>query len=150
MVEKARVQFRPVPYIEEIHQAQDRDPAYRYKNVIITYRSDPNRVQRYLKRGWEIVQTTKPNIDDRSNSAASKSEKLRPQMLVETTNDGHEQILMRILWSLDEKNQLGDKEHREKQKYMDAKKRGEKITKRGSEIITEGSEVNENMSFDSE
>lgn len=143
MTNKSRTQFRPIPYIQEIHQTQDRDPAFRYKNVIITYRSDPNRVQRYLSRGWEIVQTTMPNRDDRSNSAASKEEKLRPQMLVETTSDGHEQVLMRILWELDEKNRLSDKEHRERQRLAEAQKRGDKIIKRGNEIITEGKEITE-------
>lgn len=140
---KTRVQFRPIPYVKDIHQAQDRDPAYTYKNVIITYKADPNRVQRYLERGWEIVESTSPNKDDRSFTPNSKEEKLRPQMCVETTTDGHEQILMRILTSKWEQNKLEDKQLRDQIRMQDAKRRGDKIAKRGNEIITTGAELNE-------
>ncbi len=138
---KTRVQFRPIPYVQEIHQAQDRDPAFKYKNVIITYKTDPNRVQRYLQLGWEIVEDTKSVKDDRDFTPTSKKEKLRPQMCVETTTDGHEQILMRILNSRWEQNQLDKKDGRELQRYQDAKRRGDKIVKRGNEVITKGSEL---------
>lgn len=136
-----RVQFRPIPYVQEIHQAQDRDPAFQYKNVIISYKTDPQRVQRYLAEGWEIVQSTTPNKDDRSFTPNSKEEKLRPQMCVETTTDGHEQILMKILKSTWESNQLNKKGKREQQLMADAKRRGDKITRRGNEIITSGTEL---------
>lgn len=141
--EKLRVQFRPVPYIQDINQTQDRDPAFMYKNLIITYRSDPTRVQRYLKAGWEIVETTKANKDDRSFTANSKEDKLRPQMLVETTSDGHEQILMKILKSTWEQNQVDKKGQRDALRLQDAKRRGDKVTRRGGEVITRGSELSD-------
>lgn len=140
---KLRVQFRPVPYVQEIHQVQDRDPAFTYRNVIITYKSDPNRVQRYLQQGWEIVETTEPTRDDRSFTPNSKKETLRPQMRVETTTDGHEQILMRKLKTDWEKGQLDKKQKREDARLQEAKRRGDKIIKRGNEVITTGSELSE-------
>lgn len=139
----SRVKFRPVPYVQEIHQAQDRDPAYTYRNVIITYKHDPTRVQQFLDAGWEIVETVNPNKDDRSFGGNSKEDKLRPQMLVETTSDGHEQILMRILTSRWDQNQLDSKHKREQARVRDAQRRGEKITKRGNEVITTGSELSD-------
>ena len=144
MSSKARVQFRPVPYVQEIHQAQDRDPAYTYKNVIITYKSDPTRVQRYLSRGWEIVESTAPTKDDRKFAPNSKEEKLRPQMLVETTSDGHEQILMRILTTKWEENQSADKKLREDERLQEAKRRGDRVLRRGNEVITHGTQITEN------
>lgn len=140
---KFRQEFRPIPKIQDIQQVQNRDPAFRYKNVIMTYKHDPNRVQRYLQKGWEIVETTDPNKDDRSFTPNSKAEKLRPQMLVEFTKDGHEQITMRILKTLDEKNRLDEKHAREQQKLAEAKRRGDRVLRRGNEIITTGAELNE-------
>lgn len=140
---KIRVQFRPVPYVQEIHQVQDRDPAFEYKHVILTYKSDPNRVQRYLSQGWEIVETTEPTRDDRSFTPNSKKETLRPQMRVETTTDGHEQILMRILKSKWEQNQLSKKSTRDQARLQDAQRRGDKIIKRGNEVITTGAELSD-------
>lgn len=142
---KLRVQFRPVPYVQEIHQEQNRDPAFRYKNVIITYKSDPNRVQRYLQRGWEIVETTSPSKNDKAFTPNSKEDKLRPQMRVETTTDGHEQILMRILWTKDTENRLDDKDQREQWRIKEAKRRGDKIIKRGNEVITTGTELSDKI-----
>ncbi len=140
---KERVKFRPVPYIQEIHQTQDREPGFLYKNVIITYRNDPNRVQRYLKEGWEIVETVSPNKDDRLLTPNSKEDKLRPQMCVETTSDGHEQILMRILESKWEQNQVDKKSQRELNLLREAQRRGDRIVKRGNAITTTGTELNE-------
>ena len=145
---KVRVAFRPVPYIQEIHQAQDREPGYMYKNVIITYKNDPNRAQRYLQNGWEIVETVDSNKDDRSFTPNAKKEKIRPQMLVETTTDGHEQILMRILESKWSGSQVDKKQSREQLRLQDAKRRGDKIMKRGNEIVTTGAEVNEQTIFE--
>jgi hypothetical protein len=139
----SRVTFRPIPYVQDIHQTQDRDPGYTYKNVIITYKSDPTRVQRYLNAGWEIVETIKSNKDDRSHTPNSKEDKLRPQMLVETTSDGHEQILMKILTSKWEQNQTDKKQGREQARLREAQRRGDRILRRGNEIITTGSELSE-------
>lgn len=141
--EKLRIQFRPVPYIQDIHQTQDREDGFQYKNVIISYKHDPSRVQKYLEAGWEIVETTAPSKDDRLFTPNSKEEKLRPQMRVETTSDGHEQILMRILSSKWEQNQLDKKNHREQSRLREAQRRGDKIAKRGNEIITTGTEIND-------
>lgn len=138
-----RVQFRPVPYVQEIHQVQDRDPAFTYKNVIISYKTDPQRVTKYLQQGWEIVEATAPNKDDRSFTPNSKEAKLRPQMCVETTTDGHEQILMRILKTTWDKNQLDKKSNREQLRLQEAKRRGEKIVRRGNEVITKGTELSD-------
>lgn len=138
---KLRETFRPVIQVKDILQAQHRDPAYRYKNVIITYKEGENRVQRYLNRGWEIVESTLPSKDDRSFTPNSKKETLRPQMRVETTTDGHDQILMRILWSINDKNILEDKKNREELRLREALRRGDKIVKRGNEVITRGSEL---------
>jgi membrane-associated HD superfamily phosphohydrolase len=144
MSTKARVQFRPVPYVQEIHQVQDRDPEFTYKNVIMTYHTDPGRIQRYLQRGWEIVETTEASRDDRAFTPTDKKEKLRPQMRVETTKCGHEQILMRILTSKWEENKLADKKQSEQLKLQEALRRGDRVSRRGNEIVTEGAELNEN------
>jgi len=142
---KLRQEFRPIPKVQDIQQAQNRDPAFMYKNVIITYKHDPNRIQRYLNKGWEIVEATEATKDDRSFTPNSKADKLRPQMLVETTTDGHEQILMRILKTTYDKNQLDKKHAREQLRIQEAKRRGDKITKRGSEIITQGAELTDGL-----
>lgn len=139
---KLRTKFRPIPHVEDIHQAKNRDEAFMYKNVITTYKTDPNRVLRYLEAGWEVVETTEPNKDDRLFTPNSKEEKLRPQMCVETTSDGHDQILMRILKSVWEKNQTDKKEQRDQLIFREAQRRGDKIVKRGNEVITTGSELN--------
>jgi len=139
---KLRTRFRPIPEVQDIHQVENRDPAYRYKNVIMTYKTDPNRVQRYLRSGWEIVETTEPNRDDRLFTPNSKEEKLRPQMCVETTSDGHDQILMRILWTLDAQNGTDRKKENDLKLSKESQKRGEKIVKRGNTVITTGAELN--------
>ena len=138
-----RTQFRPVIQIEDIHQAQNREAGYTYKNIIMTYQRDPSRVQRYLQAGWEIVEDTSPNKDDRSFTPNSKKETLRPQMRVETTTDGHEQILMRILTSKWEQNQIDKKNGRELARAKEAQRRGDRVVRRGNEVITTGIEVNE-------
>ena len=140
-----REKFRPVLKVQEILQAQHRDPAFRYKNVIITYNEGENRVQRYLSRGWEIVETTESSKDDRSFTPNSKKETIRPQMRVETTTDGHDQILMRILWTLNEENILKDKQDREQLRLREAQRRGDKIVRRGNEVITKGAELNDGL-----
>lgn len=139
---KVRQQFRPVITVQDIHQTSDQDSAFMYKNVIMTFKHDPDRVQRYLKAGWEIVETTEPNKDDRSFTPATKEKKLRPQMLVETTTDGHDQILMKILKTTWEQNQMDKKGDRELARLREAQRRGDKIEKRGNEVITTGSELN--------
>lgn len=137
-----RSQFRPVIQIQDIHQAQDREEGFTYKNVIMTYKNEPDRVQRYLRAGWEIVETTVSSKDDRSFTPNSKEEKLRPQMRVETTTDGHDQILMRILTSKWEQNQLDKKTGREQALLREAQRRGDKVINRGNEVITTGAELN--------
>ena len=140
-MDKERVTFRPVITIQEIHQATKKDSAFRYKNVIINYSHDPYKVERYLKRGWEIVESKDPNIDDRAFTPNSKEKTIRPQMRVERTKDGYEQILMRILWATDTKNKLKDKETREQLHLQEAKRRGDKIQKSGNNTITTSSEI---------
>lgn len=138
-----RESFRPVIKIEDIHQEQQREEGFMYKEVIMTYKNEPGRIQRYLRSGWEIVETTRKSKDDRAFTPNSKEEKLRPQMRVTTTTDGHDQILMRIQTKVWEQNQLDKKEHREQLIFQEAKRRGDKITKRGKEVITTGAELNE-------
>ena len=136
-----REQFRPTLFTQNIHQVDNYDAAYDYKNVIFTYKHDPGRVARYLDAGWEIVETTAPLRDDRSFSLTSKEEKLRPQPCVTKTTDKHEQVLLRILRTRHEQNQLDKKNTREQLRLREAQRRGDKIVKRGNEVITKGAEL---------
>lgn len=139
--EDLRAQFRPTLFTQNIHQVEDYDPAYEYKNVIFTYRHDPSRVDRYVKEGWEVVETTAPLRDDRSFSPSEKKEKIRPQPCITKTRDKHEQVLMRILKTKRAENQLRNKDERERLSLRDSQKRGEKVIKRGNEVITTGTEL---------
>src|SRR3990167_7306831 len=104
--EELRKQFRPSLFTQNIHQVENYDPAYDYKNVIFTYRHDPGRVDRYMDAGWEIVETTEPTIDDRAFTPNSKEKKLRPQPCITKTSDKHEQVLMRVLRTRRTQNQI--------------------------------------------
>jgi hypothetical protein len=138
-----RDQFRPSLFVQNIHQVENYDPAYEYKNVIFTYKHDPGRVSRYLEAGWEIVETTENLRDDRSFSPKSKEDKIRPQPCVTKTTDKHEQVLMRILRTKRAENELEKRNMREQLSLREAKKRGDKIEKRGNEVITKGAELTE-------
>lgn len=133
--------FRPNPFVKQIHQAVDKDLAYEYKNVIFTYKHDPNRVSRYLEAGWEIVMTTQQLADDRDFSIKDTKEKLRPQHCVSKTRDKHEQVLMRILKTARQENELKKKQNREALSARQSQQRGEKIRIEGNEIVTQGSEI---------
>lgn len=136
-----REQFRPTLFTQNIHQVENYDPAYEYKNVIFTYKHDPGRVSRYLDSGWEIVETTKPLRDDRDFKPNSKEEKLRPQPCITKTTDKHEQVLMRVLRTRRAQNQLDKRNTRVQLQQREAQRRGEKVVKRGNEVITKGSEL---------
>ncbi len=139
--EELRERFRPTLFTQNIHQVDDYDPAYEYKNVIFTYRHDPSRVDRYLQEGWEIVETTEPLKDDRSFTPNEKKEPLRPQPCITKTMDKHEQVLMRCLKTRRAENQLNKKTEREKNTLRESQKRGEKVVRRGNEVITTGAEL---------
>lgn len=139
--ESLREQFRPTLFIQNIHQVENYDPAYDYKNVIFTYKHDPGRVARYLDAGWEIVETTAPTRDDRAFTPNSKESKLRPQPCVTKTTDKHEQVLLRILKTTRAQNETDKKESREQLRLREAQRRGDKIVKRGNEVITKGTEL---------
>ena len=139
-----RNQFRPKLFVQNIHQLENYDPNYEYKNVIFTYRHDPGRVQRYLENGWEIVESTETPVDDRSFTPNSKEDKLRPQAVTSTTRDGQEQVLMRCLKERRIKNEAQKKQDREYALEQQTKRRGGKIERRGNEIITREAEINEN------
>ena len=136
--------FRPNLFVKNIHQVLDRDPAFEYKNVIFTYKHDPNRVKRYLDAGWEVVETTEPLDDDRDFTPTDKKEKLRPQPCITKTRDKHEQVLLRILRTRREENQLKAKAEREMLSARQSQLRGDKVTRKGNEIFTTGSELNIN------
>lgn len=133
--------FRPNLFVRSIQQAVDRDPAYRYKNVIFTYKHDPARVSRYLDRGWEVVNTTEPLEDDRDFSIKDTKEKIRPQPCISKTKDKQEQVLMRILWTLDEQNRNKDNKDRAMLQLRQSQSRGEKVTRTGDEVIIQGSDL---------
>lgn len=140
--ETFRKHFRPELDVNDILQWVDQDPAYQYKNVIMDYKIEgPKRVERYMDAGWEPVETTGSLKDDRSFTANSKESKLRPQYCISTTSDGHKQILMRILRTKHDENQLKKKDAREQLSLRNAKQNGETITKKGNEVITRGSEI---------
>ena len=141
--EDLRKQFRSSLFVQNIHQIEDHDPAYEYKNVIFTYKHNQGRVDKYLDAGWEIVMTTEPTVDDRSFTPNSKEKKLRPQACITKTSDKHEQVLLRILKTKRAQNQLDKRDDRERLSLREAQKRGETITKRGNEIITTGKELGE-------
>lgn len=137
-----RKQFRPELDVNDILQWVDQDPAYHYKNVIMDYKIEgPKRIERYIDAGWEPVETTETLKDDRAFTANSKESKLRPQFCISTTSDGHKQILMRILKTQHEENQLKKKQARDNLSLQNSRKNGETVTKKGNEIITRGSEV---------
>lgn len=142
---KLREQFRPTLFTQNIHQVDNYDPAYDYKNVIFTYKHDPGRVARYLDAGWEIVETTAPTRDDRAFTPNSKEEKLRPQPCITKTTDKQEQVLLRILKTLRAQNELDKKHTREQLRLKDAQRRGDKIIRRGNEVITKGAELNDGL-----
>lgn len=139
-----RESFRPNLFVKNINQVADQDPAYRYKNVVFTYKHDPNKVSRYIEAGWEIVETTEQLIDDRDFTPKDKKEKLRSQPCITKTKDKHEQVLMRILKTLDEENQLKKKAKRDALRAQQSQQRGETVSRRGNEVITHGSEININ------
>lgn len=139
-----RERFRPSLFTQNIHQVENYDPAYDYKNVIYTYKHDPGRVDRYFQAGWEVVETTEPTIDDRSFTPNSKEAKLRPQPCITKTTDKHEQVLMKILKSRREQNALDRKHEREQLLVRDSKRRGEKVVRNGNNVTTTGTELNFN------
>lgn len=140
--EKFRKQFRPELGVNDILQWVEQDDAYEYKNVIMDYKGEgPRRVERYIDAGWEPVETTETLKDDRSFTANSKEEKLRPQFCISTTSDGHKQILMRIHKETRAQNELKKQEMRDMLRTQESKRRGEKVIKRGNEVITTGAEL---------
>lgn len=139
-----RNKFRPRLFVQNIHQLENYDPAYEYKNVIFTYRHDPGRVQRYLENGWEIVESTEHTVDDRSFTPNSKEDNLRPQPVTSTTRDGLEQVLMRCLKTRREDNEAKKRQTREDLMDQQARRRGGRIERKGNEIITREAEINEN------
>ena len=144
MTNELRKQFRPALFTQNIHQVENYDPEYEYKNVIFTYRHDPGRIDRYLDAGWEIVETTDNLVDDRAFTPNSKEKKkLRPQPCISKTMDKHEQVLLRILRTKRQENELNKKTHRERLALKEAKARGESIERRGNEVITKGAELSQ-------
>ena len=138
-----RDKFRPTLFTQNINQVDNYDPAYDYKNVIFTYKHDPGRVSRYLDKGWEVVETTEPSVDDRSFTPNSKEKKLRPQPCITKTTDKHEQVLMRVLKTMRAENQLDAKKGREAMLQRESDRKGEKTVKRGNEVITTGVELSD-------
>lgn len=138
---KMKESFRPNLFVKQIHQVVDRVPAYEYKNVIFTYKHDPNRVSRYLEAGWEVVETTEPLADDRDFSIKDTKEKIRPQPCISKTKDKHEQVLMRVLKTTRAATQMKNKEEREALFARQSKQRGDKVTRQGNEEIIQGSEI---------
>ena len=136
--------FRPNLFVKNINQVIDQDPAYEYKNVIYTYKHDPNRVARYLDAGWEVVMTTERLEDDRDFSPKDTKEKIRPQECITKTRDKHEQVLLRILKTTRAENQLTSKDERERLHLRQSQQRGETVTRKGNEVHTRGSELNIN------
>lgn len=141
--EEMRDRFRPTLFTQNINQVDNYDPAYDYKNVIFTYKHDPGRVSRYLDKGWEVVETTEPSVDDRSFTPNSKEKKLRPQPCLTKTTDKHEQVLMRVLKTMRAENQLDAKKGREAMLQRESDRKGEKTVKRGNEVITTGVELSD-------
>jgi len=141
--EEMRDKFRPTLFTQNINQVDNYDPAYDYKNVIFTYKHDPGRVSRYLDKGWEVVETTEPSVDDRSFTPNSKEKKLRPQPCITKTTDKHEQVLMRVLKTMRAENQLDAKRGREVMLQRESDRKGEKTVKRGNEVITTGVELSD-------
>jgi len=141
--EEMRDKFRPTLFTQNINQVDNYDPAYDYKNVIFTYKHDPGRVSRYLDKGWEVVETTEPSVDDRSFTPNSKEKKLRPQPCITKTTDKHEQVLMRVLKTMRAENQLDAKKGREAMLQRESERKGEKTVKRGNEVITTGVELSD-------
>ncbi len=140
-----RESFRPNLFVKSIHQVENRDPAFEYKNVIYTYKHDPNRVSRYLDAGWEVVESTEQLEDDRDFSPKDTKEKLRPQPVRSKTRCKNEQVLMRILKTRRAENQLNDKKARDELSARQSRQRGETVThKKGNEIHTQGSTLNIN------
>ncbi len=139
-----RESFRSNLFVKHIQQVIDRDPAFEYKNVIFTYKHDPNKISRYLDKGWEIVETTAPLLDDRDFTPTEKKEKLRPQPCITKTRCKNEQVLMRILATKRAQNQLNDKEERDELRARQSRQRGETVTRKGNEITTTGSVININ------
>lgn len=133
--------FRPNLFVKNIHQVIDRDPAYEYKNVIFTYKHDPNRVSRYMEAGWEVVETTEPLADDRDFSIKDTKEKIRPQPCISKTKDKHEQVLMRVLKTKRAENNLKSKKARDALRLRQSRQDGEVITVEGNNIITKGREL---------
>lgn len=144
-----RDRFRPTLFTQNIHQVENYDAAFAYKNVIFTYKHDPSRVDRYLEAGWEIVETTDQLKDDRSFAPNSKEKKLRPQPCVTKTTDKHEQVLMRILRTKRDQNELDKKSNRELLRLRESQRRGEKIIRKGNEVITKGSELSDKLADES-
>lgn len=133
--------FRPNLFVKNIHQVENRDPAYEYKNVIFTYKHDPNRVSRYLDAGWEVVETTEQLADDRDFSPKDTKEKIRPQPLITKTRDKHEQVLLRILTSKRAENQVKNLDMRNRLQVRQSQQNGETVTQKGNEVFTRGSEI---------
>lgn len=137
-----RDKFRPSASVKDINQAGNRDPAYEYKNVIHTYKHDPNRIVRYLDMGWEYVEDTETLVDDRDFAPNSKAKKLRPQLITSKTTDKHEQVLMRILRTKRAENQENAKKARENSQQREAVRNGDTVVQEGNNVTITGKELN--------
>lgn len=145
MTTKKKTLFRPAIDISNIHQVaeEDRDPNYFYKYVSLDYRHDKNRVKRYLNMGWEIVETTKQTLDDRSFTPNTKEEKLRPQPDVITTRDGVRMMLLRITHEQKAQNEADKAAHQDLLHKKQLAARGGRQVQKGNDIRTIEAEVNE-------
>jgi len=144
--EKLREEFRPTLFVTDIHQVreEDYDPEYEYKYVIFTHRHDRNKVERYIKMGWEVVETTSNTKDDRDFTPNSKDgDSLRPKPCIQNTIDGHEQVLMRCLKTQRAENELSKKAYNDNLHVRNIEKRGGKVTRDGNNIKTVDAEINE-------
>lgn len=66
-----------------------------YRPVIYTYKHDPERISKFIERGWDFVVADANDIDDRS--AATKAEKnVRAKPVECKYSSGHKAVWMKI------------------------------------------------------
>lgn len=104
--EGARDPFRPKYVVDDVARITKDDATYAYKLVIYNYKHLPMNVPLHEARGYEIVYSTEHIEDDRKFSAnrGKDEEALRPRPVTQSTNDGYDQVLMRIPKELEKTN----------------------------------------------
>lgn len=116
-----------------------KDPNRVYKVVIYTYDHDPERVQRYLDMGWEVVTSTSTIPSEGSLLIKDQENLVTPSPVQKHFRKGHSGVLMSISkdqWTQNVK--IREKERMER--YLASANR--KTKRQGNNLIITESDIN--------